>query len=287
MKINPTISLLRIPFSFFLSPLYFFALAQVPAIHWGKAALIFFILHFLIYPASNGYNSYMDRDTESIGGLEKPPAVPRQLFPVTIVLDVAGLVLSCWISPWFAIGMVLYIGASKAYSYRGIRLKKYPFIGYVTVVIFQGAATFWLVYHGSQQPASLIVPWQGMVICALLIGGFYPLTQIYQHRQDKADGVETISYRLGYRGTFIFCSIVYLLAFVLMAIWFLQKGAGRGLLLVAVSFIPIVIYFIEWFLQVWKNSNAANFKNTMKMNWLAAICTNLAFIGLLIIKELN
>jgi len=67
-----TIKLLRIPFSFFLSPIYFFALAQVPQINWFNAVLIFLIIHFLIYPASNGYNSYMDRDTESIGGLEKP-----------------------------------------------------------------------------------------------------------------------------------------------------------------------------------------------------------------------
>jgi 1,4-dihydroxy-2-naphthoate octaprenyltransferase len=78
-----TIKLLRIPFSFFLSPIYFFALAQVPHINWFNAVLIFFIIHFLIYPASNGYNSYMDRDTESIGGLEKPPPPSRQLFWVT------------------------------------------------------------------------------------------------------------------------------------------------------------------------------------------------------------
>ena len=75
-----TIKLLRIPFSFFLSPMYFFALAQVPHIDWVKAALIFFILHFLIYPASNGYNSYMDRDTKSIGGLGETPAAFKSNF---------------------------------------------------------------------------------------------------------------------------------------------------------------------------------------------------------------
>ena len=80
MLSSSTIKLLRIPFSFFLSPIYFFALAQVPYINWINAILIFFILHFLIYPASNGYNSYMDRDTESIGGLEKPPPPSPQLF---------------------------------------------------------------------------------------------------------------------------------------------------------------------------------------------------------------
>ena len=38
----------------------------------ANAALIFVILHILVYPASNGYNSYMDRDEGSIGGLKNP-----------------------------------------------------------------------------------------------------------------------------------------------------------------------------------------------------------------------
>ena len=144
-----TIRLLRIPFSFFLSPIYLFALAQVPRINWIHAILVFIILHFLVYPASNGYNSYMDRDTESIGGIEKPPPPSPQLFRVTVVLDICGVLLSLVIGPVFTLVMLFYIGASKAYSYRGIRLKKYPYLGYFIVILFQGAVTFWLVYHGS------------------------------------------------------------------------------------------------------------------------------------------
>jgi 1,4-dihydroxy-2-naphthoate octaprenyltransferase len=165
-----TIQLLRIPFSIFLSPIYFFALSQVPEIEWWKAILIFVILHFLIYPASNGYNSYMDRDTESIGGIEKPPPPSRQLYLLTIVLDIAAILLSALIHPLFPVFLLFYIGASKAYSYRGIRLKKFPVIGYLTVIIFQGALTFGLVYYGSNEDSTFFVPWQGMLICALLIG---------------------------------------------------------------------------------------------------------------------
>ena len=282
-----TIKLLRIPFSFFLSPIYFFSLAQVPGINWGKAVLIFFILHFLIYPASNGYNSYMDRDTESIGGLEKPPPPSRQLFWVTVILDCTGILLSLIIGPLFTAVMLLYIGASKAYSYRGIRLKKFPYLGYLVVIVFQGAVTFWLVYYGSSQEHNIWVPWQGMVICSLLVGGFYPLTQIYQHRQDIEDGVSTISYKLGYIGTFIFCSIVYILAWVLMAQFFIRYGKGNQLLMIGIFFIPVVVYFIQWFIQVSKNHEAASFKNTMRMNWLAAICTNISFFILLIWRSLE
>ena len=284
MLSSSTIKLLRIPFSFFLSPIYLFALAQVPDIDWWRAILVFIILHLLIYPASNGYNSYMDRDTESIGGLEKPPPPSRQLFILTIVLDIAGILLGLLISPLFAAVMILYIGASKAYSYRGIRLKKFPVIGYLVVIVFQGALTFWLVYYGSNAENGIWVPWQGMVICALLVGGFYPLTQIYQHRQDLDDGVMTISYKLGYTGTFIFCAIVYIAAWVFMAQFFINYGERNKLLLVTAFFVPIVIYFTRWFLQVRKNKEAANFRNTMEMNWLAASCTNISFFILLIWK---
>ncbi len=282
MLSSSTIKLLRIPFSFFLSPLYFFALSTVPDIDWLRAGLIFIILHFLIYPASNGYNSYMDRDTESIGSIEKPPPPSRQLYLTTIVLDLTALALGFIIGPWFALILSLYIGASKAYSWRGIRLKRFPITGYFVVIIFQGALTFWLVYYGSSRLPSMFVPWQGMVISALLIGGFYPLTQIYQHKQDFEDGVATISFKLGYVGTFVFCALVYALAWIFMAQFFILNHESVKLLVVSIFFLPIVVYFIKWFEAVKKNVAEANFKNTMFMNWLAASCTNSCFIILLI-----
>ena len=284
MLSQSTIRLLRIPFSVFLSPLYFFALSQVPLIHWGKAVLVFFILHFLVYPASNGYNSYMDRDTASIGGLENPPPPSYQLFLVTIVLDLLAIGLGFLVSPIFGMMMPLYIGASKAYSYRGIRLKQFAITGYLTVILFQGAFTFWLVYFGSNQSGSLWAPWQGLVVSSLLIGGFYPLTQIYQHQQDLADGVRTISYKLGYNGTFIFCALVYSLAWACMVQYLIQKSQITELAVISLLFLPVIVYFFSWWRQVRKDHRAASFKNAMRMNWLASICTNAAFITLLILR---
>src|SRR5437899_2585356 len=54
-----TIQLLRFPFSLFLLPVYLFALSEVPHIRWYPALLAFIVLHLLVYPSSNGYNSYM------------------------------------------------------------------------------------------------------------------------------------------------------------------------------------------------------------------------------------
>jgi 1,4-dihydroxy-2-naphthoate octaprenyltransferase len=57
-----------------------------------------------------------------------------------------------------------------------------------------------------------------MIACSLLLGGFYPLTQIYQHDADRRDGVRTLSLVLGYRGSFVFTGIVYGIAFLFLAI---------------------------------------------------------------------
>lgn len=279
-----TIQLLRFHFSFFLLPVYLFALGQVPVIQPVHALLIFFILHVLVYPSSNGYNSYMDRDEGSIGGVEKPMQPTRQLFMVSVGMDILAVLLSLLVSYLFATCIVAYILASRAYSYRGIRLKRYPVIGYLTVIIFQGAITFFMVYHGCSANKSLDVPLTGMIAASLLIGGFYPLTQIYQHEADRKDGVRTISAALGYRGTFVFTALVYSVAMGLLAYLFFSKGESVKFVVLATCMLPILVYFFKWAAGVWKDEIVADFTHTMRMNRLASVCTNIAFLSLLIWK---
>ena len=280
-----TIQLLRIKFSFFLMPIFWFALSQINKINIYNSALVFFILHFLVYPASNGYNSYMDRDTESIGGIKNPKQPTKQLFYATLLLDFMSIIISCFLGLYFVLGIVAYILASRAYSYRGIRLKKYPVIGYLTVVIFQGGLTFFLIMHGCSADKTLDVPFMGMLTASLLIGGFYPLTQIYQHKQDREDGVISISSMLGYQGTFIFTAIVYLLAMCSLGFYMFTHQQQSTFLIIQIFFIPILVYFLWWFKKVMANTAAANFKNTMLMNMLASFCSNCAFITLLILEK--
>lgn len=280
-----TIQLLRFHFSFFLMPVYWFALSQTGHINTVHAVLIFVILHLLVYPASNGYNSYMDRDTESIGGIKNPMEPTKQLFYVSILLDMVAIVVSFFISIYFALSVVAYILASRAYSYRGIRLKKYPVAGYLTVIFFQGAVTFFMVMHGSSLDKTLQVPWINLLIASLLIGGFYPLTQIYQHKQDKKDGVTTLSILLDYKGTFIFTAIIYAFAMSLLAYQLFNQSQQKEFFIIQLFFAPVLVYFFWWFYKVICNQQAANFVNTMRMNLLASVCTNAAFITLFLIHK--
>lgn len=280
-----TIQLLRFPFSWFLMPVFWFALSFAPEIELMKTVLIFFIIHFLLYPSSNGYNSYMDRDEHSIGGIKNPLPPEKELYYVSVVMDLLAILLSLYVSLMFTGLLVLYIICSRLYSYRGVRLKKYAIIGYITVILNQGAVIFYMVYVGVSQNYSL--PIYGMIAACLLIGGFYPITQIYQHESDKKDGVHTISMLLGKRGTFIFCALLYFLAFGVLFFYYAQQQTVWLFGILQIFFLPVAVYFFIWAFNVWKDPAKADFEHTMRMNWLASTCTSLAFITLLIFQSID
>lgn len=282
---SSTIQLLRFHFSFFLMPVYWFALGQTNEIDINNAIICFIILHLLVYPSSNGYNSFMDRDTSSIGGLKNPQAPTKQLFYFTIVMDVAALLLSLAISTLFFAGILLYIAASRAYSYRGIRLKRYPIAGFLTVIIYQGGLVYFLISESCDVSKSESVDSLGMLAATLLVGGFYPLTQIYQHEEDKKDGVETISYMLGYNGTFIFTAIIYSFAIACIGYVYWLHDKFDLFLILNIFLLPVLVYFGWWFLKVASDAKNANFLNTMRMNVIASLLTNAAYITLLIIDN--
>ena len=264
-------------------PVYWFSLSFIDNINVTRAILVFCILHLLVYPSSNGYNSYMDRDEEAIGGIKNPMLPTRQLYSVTIIMDIIAVVLSLLISVWFAFAISLYIICSRLYSYRGIRLKKYPITGYLVVLLNQGALTFYMIYFGVGLN-ELPLPLHGISAAAFLIGGFYPITQIYQHTSDAKDKITTISMLLGKKGTMVFCAVMYLIAFALLwHYYFLHQQVGSFILL-QIFFIPVLVFFVRWAVLIWNDESKADFKHTMQMNWLASTCTSLAFITLILQK---
>ena len=280
-----TIQLLRFPFSYFLMPVFWFALSFVETINIPRAVLIFIILHALVYPSSNGYNSYMDKDEGSIGGIKNPPAPTKQLFYATIILDVIAVGLSLFISTLFACCIIIYIICSRLYSSRSVRLKQYPIIGYLIVIFNQGSLTYFMVYHGADSNLTNHMSWLGLLAAAFLIGGFYPITQVYQHEADARDNVTTISMQLGKKGTFIFCSVMYSIALVILWLYYSRNELFVPFFVLMIFFLPVVVYFIRWFMKVLKNDHLADFKHTMQMNWLASTCTSLAFITIILLQK--
>ncbi|MFM7858679.1 MAG: UbiA family prenyltransferase [Flammeovirgaceae bacterium] len=274
---------LRIPFSYFLLPIYLFALSQSPDFTANRLLWSFLLIHFFLYPASNGYNSYFDRDEQSIGGLKNPPKVNISLYWASLGLDGIALVLAAVnVSTLFAVLLFIYGLASKAYSHPSIRLKKYPFGGWFVTGFFQGFFTFLMSYVGINQAdignlfqIKTLVP---AALTSLMLWGNYPMTQVYQHEEDTQHGDRTLSLWLGIRGTFIFVQVVFGLA-AAGFVWFFLNYYTLDL---AIGFIaalaPVVLYFMYWFLLVWKNPAKADYAHTMWLNFISATCLNLYFV---------
>lgn len=283
---SSTLQLLRFHFSLFLLPVYLFALGEAEQVNWSKAWILGFMLHGLVYPASNGYNSYMDRDETPIGGLAQPMQPTRQLFYVTVLMDAIAVIAAWIIFDWLvALGIFCYIMASRAYSWRGLRLKKYPVLGFAVVFIFQGGWIYALTQYAVANKEAPALSWVLMLTASLLIGALYPLTQVYQHEADLQDGVETISYRLGKRGSFVFSGVLFGLAALLLFILYRQQGRLNEFRLFLLITLPVVLFFVWWMRKVWQDGSQANFTNSLRMNLVATGCTILYFSTLIYIHH--
>ncbi len=275
---------LRIPFSFFLLPVFLFASAVANEVDWFNFTLIFIILHLLIYPASNGYNSYFDKDEKSIGGLEKPPPVSKELYRTSLIFDLLGLGLGFLISLEFVVLIFVYGLVSKAYSHPTVRLKKFPITGWLAAGIFQGYFTFIACYIGLNRImiseiwiTEIQLP--AMLSSALLLGS-YPMTQVYQHEEDGKRGDQTISRMLGIRGTFHFTALMFSLAMAGFVYFFYSYSSLANTITFLLFMAPVLFYFVNWYFRVRKNESEANFKSTMRLNFISAVCLNLFFLTL-------
>jgi 1,4-dihydroxy-2-naphthoate octaprenyltransferase len=268
-----------------------FALSQAKTIVWFDAILAFVIMHLLVFPSSNGYNSYQDKDATSIGGLKAPPMVTTNLYYTTIAFDLLALMLGLLISPIFSAFILVFIVMSRSYSYRGLRLKKYPITGFLTVFIFQGGFIYLASLLAITGKPLLELINAGNIICmvisSLFIGSIYPLTQIYQHESDKKDGVISISYLLGYNGTFIFSGFLFAVGTVLMTYYFWSNTMLFAIWLFLPFILTMAFRMSSWFRKVRKDVGQANFENTMTMNLISSASMNLYFLILVLINNLQ
>lgn len=277
---------LRIPFSFFLLPVFLFAAAIYGHFERGDFWLVFFVLHFLLYPASNGYNSYFDKDEGSIGGLKNPPKVSKDLYYVAWAMDFLAIGMGFVISWQFSLMLFLYGLVSKAYSHPAVRLKKMPFTGWLAAGVFQGYFTFLMVVLalGGGGFATLM-DWRiqlAAVLSTLLLFGSYPMTQVYQHEEDSRRGDRTISLILGVRGTFHFTAAFFSFSVMCFLLYFISYYSLGTAVLFALALCPVLGYFVYWYLVVRRDVSRADFEHTMQLNFISSLCLNVFFTWLLL-----
>ena len=280
--------LLRIPFSLYLMPVFWFGLSALPGpLPVGRAGAVFVVIHLLAYPASNGYNSFYDKDEGSIGGLKAPPKVTPELLRLVWLFDALAVLGAALLSPLFAGLMVGYLLVSKAYSYEGIRLKKYPLLSTAVVVVFQGAFTFLMTQVGVGAGPAVLFEKTNLLLAlvsTLFLCGSYPLTQVYQHEEDARRGDRTLSLRLGLRGTFVFAAAGLLAGSAALALAYWLRQEPRAILIFLLATGPVAGLFGRWAWRVWHDPAEASFEHTMRLNQVSSLCLSAAFIVILLLR---
>jgi 1,4-dihydroxy-2-naphthoate octaprenyltransferase len=272
---------LRIPFSFFLLPVFLLACAVANEVDWQATILAFIAIHLFIYPASNGYNSYFDKDEDSIGGLKNPPPVSGELYYVSLLFDAIGLLMGWWISWQFALMLFIYGLISKAYSHPSVRLKKRPVTGWLAAGIFQGYFTFLMSYIAVKgvsiwDTGAWFIQWPG-ILSSLLLLGSYPMTQVYQHDEDARRGDLTLSRMMGVKGTFHFTMIVFGIATFGYCYYFFHYHERLWSVVFPMAMSPVLLYFFTWYALVRQNERAADFRSTMRLNLISSLVLNVFF----------
>jgi len=288
MRFTDVVIHLRLPFSVFLLPIALFSLvackASGIAIDVGHAILALIVWHLFVYPASNGFNSFYDRDDGPVGGIKHPPKVSQTLLWTATAFDIAGLALSSFAGPVFFLCVLVYILLSRAYSWDKTRLKRFPRFSIVTLGLIQGALVFCATLYAASVPEGIafskhtLPTFVGALVTILFLFGVYPITQIYQHEADAARGETSFSALLGIEGTFYWSAISFGLSGLGFGFFFFLSHKPIALLPLAVFLSPALVWFGVWWSRVRKDRKSANWDGMMRMNLFSSAGMNLALL---------
>jgi 4-hydroxybenzoate polyprenyltransferase len=233
-----------------------FQLLLAPVFLWGwliagggfslAVAIGFVALHVFLYSGATAFNSYYDRDSGPVGGLERPPPVPRSLLPLALLMQGVGWVLAALVNLPFWLACGTFIGLSSAYSHPRVRLKAHTLSSLLVVGFGQGVLAFvaaWAATRGEVASAWSVDGALGAAAAMALILALYPLTQLYQIEEDAARGDRTVAVAWGPAGCFRFSLVFTLIGGAAMLVALLRRfgpvdaalvGVGLGAQLVAI-----------------------------------------------------
>jgi len=233
-----------------------FQLLLAPVFLWGwliagggfslAVAIGFVALHVFLYSGATAFNSYYDRDSGPVGGLERPPPVPRSLLPLGLLMQGVGWVLAALVNLPFWLACGTFIGLSSAYSHPRVRLKAHTLSSLLVVGFGQGVLAFvaaWAATRGEVASAWSVDGALGATAAMALILALYPLTQLYQIEEDAARGDRTVAVAWGPAGCFRFSLVFTLIGGAAMLVALLRRfglvdaalvGVGLGAQFVAI-----------------------------------------------------
>jgi 4-hydroxybenzoate polyprenyltransferase len=275
MPVKDLLLHLRLHWQVMLAPLFLWGFVltagdNARALITPQFWLVFAIFHVLFYGGATALNSYYDQDEGPVGGLWEPPRVTHDLLVFAVALQAIGLVLLLFISlPLFGLALVMGV-VGNAYSHPAIRLKASPWTSLLAVSIFQGmggAAAGWLYATQDLQTLLTLKAILGLLAAALIITGFYPLTQVYQREEDRKQGVISFAVYAGER-CFLLAIVCFLSAAALMGYLAWRYFGPLQTLAAVAGLVGLAVCAAVWWRRYDESQVRTNYLWMMRLGYL-------------------
>ena len=218
---------LRVPFQLVLSPIFLWGALFGPQ-RDERLLLGWLIFHLLLGSTATVFNSYFDRDQGPIAWLRQPPPVSRSDLIIALLLQFIGLLASLTIGTAFTCLYLALMAVSFVYSHPSVRLKARPIAGLLLVFVAHGGGAFAAGYLSAGGAIDLLFAfprWIALAAAMVLVGGLFPLTQVYQIEEDRSRGDRTFPVRYGWRKAFFVSGTGFLIGSCLAALALFARGA--------------------------------------------------------------
>jgi hypothetical protein len=158
--------------------------------------VVFFIFHIGAFGGLTALNSYYDRDDGPVGGLWRPPTIPSHLIQFAWGVQLCGWLLLLPLDLRLAAIYGAIVLLALGYSHPHTRWKGHPWKSVLVVMVGQGALDFLAGYLTAttlyeRPPGPAVMA--GLIGAMLTTAGFYPLTQLYQLKDDQERGDHTLA----------------------------------------------------------------------------------------------
>jgi len=191
---------LRLHYQFFiLSGGYLLGGLLADQMNTAQFWLQFINVHILLFGGATAYNSYWDKDKGPIGGLKNPPEMTLWMHRVSLAFMFAGLLWSLTVgliySLIFAASLILF----WLYSTPHARWKGKPIKSMLVIGISTGtnSVIMGVLAAGGEVSLQIVL---GSIGAALILLSIYPVSQIFQGKEDKLRGDTTFYLEYGLSG---------------------------------------------------------------------------------------
>ncbi|HET8864647.1 MAG TPA: UbiA family prenyltransferase [Gracilimonas sp.] len=268
---------LRLHYQFFiLSGGYLLAALFVEDVNWTQFWLQFLNVHVLLFGGATVYNSWWDKDEGPIGGLQHPPKMEKWMWPASMILQYAGLAWAVTVNWNFMIIYAISMLFFWLYSTPLARWKGHPILSLIAIGVSTGTNSYFLGFLAAG--GYPITSFEDLIAIgvASIILSLYPISQIYQTKEDLERGDQTFALQYGIKAVKGLFIVLFLAGSLIITFGLYQMNYLLGILFGITSLIALMIIGV---IIIKLKGQESEYKTVMKVKLSASLCFVLFMLG--------